>query len=155
MNVCELTLAKLTLGQEHALEDEEHKWCYDEFREVLVIVSQSTMAAEDYCRHMVYLFSYFVQNPYYIIKMWHWFLYYESSYLWDLILAHIWDAPRLVLKFSCDIHLIYLDWHLVDVLLTLCLVLSFVVNFSFELLKTESKCLQFTYLKHMISLSIC
>jgi hypothetical protein len=26
---------------------------------------------------------------YYIIKMWHWFMYHESSYVWDLILAHI------------------------------------------------------------------
>jgi hypothetical protein len=52
-------------------------------------------------------------------------------------------------------HLVYLDLHLVDFLLTICLLLSLVVNFSFELLKTESKCLHFTYLVHMISLSIC
>jgi hypothetical protein len=53
------------------------------------------------------------------------------------------------------VHLIYLDLHLVDFPLTLCLVLSLVVNLSFELLKTESKCLHFTYLVHMISLSVC
>jgi hypothetical protein len=50
----------------------------------------------------IYLLSYFVQNFYYIIKMWHWFLYHESSYVWDLILAHIWDAPRFALKSECD-----------------------------------------------------
>jgi hypothetical protein len=42
------------------------------------------------------------------------------------------------------VHLVYLDWHLVNFLLTICLMLSLVVNFSFELLKTESKCLHFT-----------
>jgi hypothetical protein len=34
--------------------------------------------------------------------MWHWFLYHESSYVWDLILAHIWDAPGFALKSRCD-----------------------------------------------------
>jgi hypothetical protein len=34
MNVCELTLAIFTLGQEQLLQDEEHKGCYDEFEEV-------------------------------------------------------------------------------------------------------------------------
>ena len=63
MNVCELTLAKLTPGQEQ-VPLEEHEGCYDEFGEVYVVVSQSTMVVEDHCRHMIYLFSYFVQNPY-------------------------------------------------------------------------------------------
>jgi hypothetical protein len=49
------------------------------------------------------------------------------------------------------VHLVYLVLHLVDFLPTLCLVLSLVVNFSFELLKTESKYLHFTYLVHMIT----
>jgi hypothetical protein len=53
------------------------------------------------------------------------------------------------------VYLVYLGWHLVDFLLTICLVLSLVVNFSFELLKTESKCLHFIYHVHMISLNIC
>jgi hypothetical protein len=48
------------------------------------------------------LFSYFVQNPYHVIKMWHWFLYHELSYVWDLILAHILGAPGFVLNFGCD-----------------------------------------------------
>jgi hypothetical protein len=70
---------------------------------VYVVVSQSTMVAEDRFLHMMWLFSYFVQNPYYIIKIWHCFLYHESSYVWDLILGHIWFMPRFVLKSGCDI----------------------------------------------------
>jgi hypothetical protein len=31
MNVCEVTLAKLTLGQEQEPQDKEHEGCYDEF----------------------------------------------------------------------------------------------------------------------------
>jgi hypothetical protein len=69
---------------------------------VSTVVSQSIMMVEDHCHYMVKLFSNFVQNSYYIIKMWHWFLYHESSYVWDLILPHIWDAPEFALKFECD-----------------------------------------------------
>jgi hypothetical protein len=47
-------------------------------------------------------FSYFVQELYQAINMWHCFLYLESSYVWDLILAHIWDASRFVRNFGCD-----------------------------------------------------
>jgi hypothetical protein len=36
--------------------------------------------------------------------MWHWFMYHESSYVWDLILAHIWDAPGFSLKSECGTH---------------------------------------------------
>jgi hypothetical protein len=39
----------------------------------------------------------FVQKFYYIVKIWHWFMYHESSYLWDLILAHIWGTPVFAL----------------------------------------------------------
>jgi hypothetical protein len=34
--------------------------------------------------------------------MWHSFLYHESSYVWDLILAHILFAPGFALKSGCD-----------------------------------------------------
>jgi hypothetical protein len=34
--------------------------------------------------------------------MWHLFLYHESSYVWDLILLHIWDAPGFALKSGSD-----------------------------------------------------
>jgi hypothetical protein len=53
------------------------------------------------------------------------------------------------------VHLVYLEWHLVDFLLNICLVLSLVVNFYFKPIKIELKCLHFTYLVHMISLSFC
>jgi hypothetical protein len=36
---------------------------------------------------IIYLFCIELQ---YILMMWHSFLYHESSYVWDLILAHIW-----------------------------------------------------------------
>jgi hypothetical protein len=36
--------------------------------------------------------------------MWHSFLYHESSYVWDLILAHIWFMPGFALKSGCDKH---------------------------------------------------
>jgi hypothetical protein len=39
--------------------------------------------------HMMYLFIYFVQNPYYIVNMRHSFLYHDSSYVWDLVPAHV------------------------------------------------------------------
>jgi hypothetical protein len=34
MDVCELTLAIIRLGQEQVQQHEEHEGCYDEFREV-------------------------------------------------------------------------------------------------------------------------
>jgi hypothetical protein len=47
-----------------------------------------------------YLFIYFVHNSYYIVKM---FLYHDSSYVWDLVPAHlvIMFAPGS-LKTGCD-----------------------------------------------------
>jgi hypothetical protein len=50
----------------------------------------------------VFYLAIFVWKFYYVIKMWHWFLYHESSYVWDLILAHIWNASGFVLKSGCD-----------------------------------------------------
>jgi hypothetical protein len=32
---------------------------------------------------------YFLQNSYYIVKRWHLFLYHYSSYVWDLVPAHL------------------------------------------------------------------
>jgi hypothetical protein len=40
----------------------------------------------------------FVQNFYYTTKMWNWFLYPESSYVWDLILSRMWDASMFALN---------------------------------------------------------
>jgi hypothetical protein len=36
--------------------------------------------------------------------MWYSFLYHKSSYVWDLILAHISFAPRFTFKSRCDIN---------------------------------------------------
>jgi hypothetical protein len=63
--------------------------------EVWAVVSQSIMVVEDRCLHVMQLFNYFVHNSYYIEKMWHSFLYHESSYVWDLILTHIWFVSGL------------------------------------------------------------
>jgi hypothetical protein len=68
MTVWKLTIAIITPHQEQ-VPLEEHEGCCDEFGEVYVVVSQSTIVADDRCRHMMYLFSYFVHNLYYIIKM--------------------------------------------------------------------------------------
>jgi hypothetical protein len=51
-----------------------------------------------WCIYLAILYRTF----YYIIKMWLWFMYHESSYVWDLILAHIWDVSGFALKFGCD-----------------------------------------------------
>jgi hypothetical protein len=39
--------------------------------------------------------------------MWHCFLYTESSYVWDLILAHMQDASEFILKSGCDKQALY------------------------------------------------
>jgi hypothetical protein len=60
MNVCELTLAKLTPGHEQ-VPMEKDEGCYNEFRRGLgrrFPVNYGVV--EDRCRHMKYLFSYFV-----------------------------------------------------------------------------------------------
>ena len=36
--------------------------------------------------------------------MWHWLLHIESSYVWNLILVHIWCGSGFILKFGCDIN---------------------------------------------------
>jgi hypothetical protein len=43
--------------------------------------------------HYLHLFNYFCTELRYILMMWHSFLYHESSYVWDLILEHMWIAP--------------------------------------------------------------
>lgn len=50
------------------------------------------------------LFSYFLQTLYLYNKVWHWFLYIESLYVWNLILTYIWDTFGFILKFRCDNH---------------------------------------------------
>jgi hypothetical protein len=50
---------------------------------------------------------YFVQNSYYIVEMWHSFLYHYSSYVWDLVPAHLVIISHLgfgPIKSGCDSH---------------------------------------------------
>jgi hypothetical protein len=82
-------LSHTPTGQEQVPQDEAHGGCCVEFvsgqgRRILV-----NFGLLDHCLHMMYLFIYFVQNSYYIVKMWHSFLYHESSYVWDLVPAHL------------------------------------------------------------------
>jgi hypothetical protein len=101
-HVCELTLAKLTPGQEQVLQDEEHEGSYDEFMRGLGRRLRVNYSCGGSLSSYDVIISYFLQNPYYVIKIWHWFLYHEPSYVWDLILAHIWFALGFVLKSECD-----------------------------------------------------
>ena len=90
-------------GQGHVPQDEEHEGCRDEIHER----SRPSYPSQLWLRMIVvfiwcnYL-AIFVQNSYHIVNMWHLFLYHESSYVWHLILAHIWFAPGFVFKSRCD-----------------------------------------------------
>lgn len=50
----------------------------------------------------VYFIYLFYTKLLYVIKMRYWFMYYELSYVWDLILSHIWDVSGFVFNFECD-----------------------------------------------------
>jgi hypothetical protein len=92
-------------GQEQVLQYEAHGGCYDEFVRGLGHPLPVNFGLLDRCLHMMYLFIYFVQNSYYVVKMWHSFLYHESPYVWDLVLAHLVIISRLgfgPLKPECD-----------------------------------------------------
>ena len=102
MNVCELTLAKLTPGQEQVLQDKSMKDdAMSSERSRSLSPSQLCCGRSLSSYDVIYL-AIFVQNPYYIIKMCHWFKYHELSYVWDLILTHISFAPGFALKSGCD-----------------------------------------------------
>jgi hypothetical protein len=70
MNVCELTLA---VSHPHKLEqvpqDEAQEGCYDEFVNGLGRRLLVNFGLLDRYLLMMYLFIYFVQNSYYIVKM--------------------------------------------------------------------------------------
>jgi hypothetical protein len=71
MNVCELTLAvshPLT-GQEQVPQDEAHGGCCDEFVRGLGRRLPVNFGLLDRCLLIMYLFIYFIQNSYYIVKM--------------------------------------------------------------------------------------
>jgi hypothetical protein len=60
MNICELTLAKLTSGQEQVPQDDEHEGCYDEFktslyRRLKLICCNATYSNATYSRQLPFL----------------------------------------------------------------------------------------------------
>jgi hypothetical protein len=76
-------------------QDEEHEGWHDEFVRGLGCHLPVNYGCGGSSSSYDVIFSYFLQNPYHTIKMWHWFLYHESSYVWDLILPQIWDAHQV------------------------------------------------------------
>jgi hypothetical protein len=98
----ELTLAIITPGQEQ-VPPEELEECCDEFGEARPSSpSQLWLQKIAVVIWRIYLAILYI-TCIKVIEMWYWFMYYESSYAWDLILAHIWDAFRFILKSRFDI----------------------------------------------------
>jgi hypothetical protein len=71
MNVCELTLAvsHLPTGQEQVPLDVARGECCDDFMRGLGRRLPINFGLLDRCLLMMYLFIYFIQNLYYIVKM--------------------------------------------------------------------------------------
>jgi hypothetical protein len=114
MNVCEITLVVSHppphTGQEHVPYDEAQGGCCDEFVRGLGRRLPVNFGLLDRCLLMMLLFIYFVQKSYYIVKMWHSFLYHYWSYVWDLVPAHLVIISRLgfgPLKPGCDTNFPY------------------------------------------------
>jgi hypothetical protein len=53
MNICELTLVVLTLGQEQIPQDKEHEGCRNEFVRGLGHHLSFNYGCEDHCLHMM------------------------------------------------------------------------------------------------------
>jgi hypothetical protein len=88
-------------GQEQVPQDEEHERCHDELMGDL----GHRLPVNYGCWIVVFVWSNYLTictELHYILKMWHLFLYHESSYVWDLIPAHIWFVPGFALKSGCD-----------------------------------------------------
>jgi hypothetical protein len=73
--VSSLLLPHTPTGQEQVPQDEAHRGCYDEFVSGLGHRLPVNFGLLDR------VFIYFVESPYYIVKMWHSFLYHYSSYV--------------------------------------------------------------------------
>jgi hypothetical protein len=82
-------LSHTPTGQEQVPQDEAHGGCCDVFVRGLDCRLPVSFGLLDRCLLTMYLFTYFVQNSYYAIKLWHLFLYHDSSYVWDLVPAHL------------------------------------------------------------------
>ena len=77
------------IGQEQVPLDEAHRGCCAVFVRGLGRHLPVNFGLLDHCLLIMYLFIYFVQNSYYIVKMWHLILCHDSSYVWDLVPAHL------------------------------------------------------------------
>jgi hypothetical protein len=76
-------------GQEQVPQDEAHGGWGDVFVRGLGRRLPVNFGLLDRCLLIMYLFIYFVQNSDYIVKMWHSILCHDSSYVWDLVPAHL------------------------------------------------------------------
>ena len=82
------------LGQGQVPRDKEHEGCRDEFvrglGRRLPVNYGCWIIVFVWCNYLTIFYRIF-----YILRMWHSFLYHESSYVWDLILAHMWVAAGI------------------------------------------------------------
>jgi hypothetical protein len=95
----------IPLGQGLVPQDEAHGGCCDEFvsglGRQLPINCGCWIILFVWCNYLTILY----RTPYYIVKMWHLFLYHESSYVWYLVPAHLVIISRPgfgSLKPKCD-----------------------------------------------------
>jgi hypothetical protein len=75
--------------QEQVPQDEAHGGCCDVFVRGLGRRLPVNFGLLDRCLLIMLLFIYFVQNSYYIVNIWHSILCHDSSYVWDLVPAHL------------------------------------------------------------------
>jgi hypothetical protein len=87
--VSSLLLSHTPTGQEQVPQDAAHGGCCDVIVRGLGHHLPVNFGLLDRCLLIMYLFIYFVQNSYYIVKMWHSILCHDSSYVWDLVPAHL------------------------------------------------------------------
>jgi hypothetical protein len=76
-------------GLEQVPQHEALGGCCDEFVRVLGRRLLVNFGLLDRCLLIMYLFIYFVQNSYYIVKMWHSIPCHDSSYVWDMVPTHL------------------------------------------------------------------
>jgi hypothetical protein len=104
MNVCEITLDVLTSPRSRTGTTWWSVWRMLWWvREWSRSSSPSQLWLLDRCLHMMFIL--FCIESRYILMMWHSFLYHESSYMWDLIPAHLVIISRSgfgPLKLGCD-----------------------------------------------------
>jgi uncharacterized protein YggT (Ycf19 family) len=104
--VSSLLLSHTPTGQEQVPQDEAYGGCCVVFMRGLGRRFPVNFGLLDRRLLIMYVFIYFVQNFWYVANMWHSILCHDSSYVWDLVPAHlvIMFAPELwtPLKPGCD-----------------------------------------------------